>query len=264
MTAAPADVPGTVTPQASETRGPGEAPKLRHIAVVVPVHNEEQLLGRCLRRLRRAMDVLRARAPHCSVHLVVVLDRCTDRSAKIAGHAARADARITVLAGDFGSVGAARAAGVSAALAADGGSNATDQVWVASTDADTLVPQDWLISFARLANAGADAVAGTVEPEAASLAPGLLNAWRNKYAGQEPETRVHGANLGVRASVYLGAGGFPPFAEHEDVRLVEAIRSLGGTVLPAAHLQVVTSGRLHGRTPGGFAGYLANLETAGS
>ncbi|UNK45243.1 glycosyltransferase [Arthrobacter sulfonylureivorans] len=264
MTAAPVAGPTGVIPADSAAGGRDSAPTLRRIAVVVPVHNEEQLLGKCLRRLRRAMDVLRAARPECGVKLVVVLDRCTDQSAKIARHAARADGRIAVLAGDFGSVGAARAAGVCAALEADGRNAAAEETWLACTDADTLVPEDWLTSFALLANAGADAVAGTVEPETSSLAPGLLRAWRDNYAGQEPSTRVHGANLGVRASMYLAAGGFPALAEHEDVRLVEAIRTLGGLVLPAAHLQVTTSGRLQGRTPGGFAGYLANLEAAGS
>ncbi|MGW6173662.1 glycosyltransferase [Arthrobacter sp. NPDC055138] len=264
MTAAPVAGPTQVTLAESAAGEVAAAPALRRIAVVVPVHNEEQLLGKCLRRLRRAMDALGDAQPNCGVQLVVVLDRCTDQSAKIAGHAGRADGRITVLAGDFGSVGAARAAGVSAALDADGCHTPAEQTWLACTDADTLVPDDWLTSFALLANAGADAVAGTVEPETASLAPGLLRAWRDNYTGQEPSTRVHGANLGVRASMYLAAGGFPALAEHEDVRLVEAIRSLGGLVLPAAHLQVTTSGRLQGRTPGGFAGYLANLEAAGS
>jgi glycosyltransferase involved in cell wall biosynthesis len=264
VTAAPVAGPTGLTPRADASGRGDSAPMLRRIAVVVPVHNEEQLLGRCLRRLRRAMDVLRAGQPNCGVKLVVVLDRCTDQSAKIAAHAARADGRITVLAGDFGSVGAARAAGVSAALEADGHNIAAEQTWLACTDADTLVPENWLTSFALLANAGADAVAGTVEPETSGLAPGLLRAWRRNYTSQAPSTRVHGANLGVRASLYLAAGGFPALAEHEDVRLVEAIRSLGGVVLPAAHLQVITSGRLQGRTPGGFAGYLANLEAAGS
>ncbi|MFT4469407.1 glycosyltransferase [Arthrobacter sulfonylureivorans] len=262
MTAVPVAGPASGIPNTS-AGGPGAAPTLRHIAVVVPVHNEEQLLGRCLRRLQRAMDALRTGQPHCSVQLVVVLDRCTDQSAAIAEHAAHSDERIAVLAGDFGSVGAARAAGVSAALEAADHYTA-EKTWLACTDADTLVPENWLTSFVRLADAGADAVAGTVEPDTASLAPGLLRAWRHNYAGQEPSTRVHGANLGVRASLYLAAGGFPALTEHEDVRLVEAIRSLGGVVLPAAHLQVTTSGRLQGRTPGGFAGYLANLKAASS
>ncbi|WP_169304038.1 glycosyltransferase [Arthrobacter sp. CAU 1506] len=264
MTAAPVAGPASGIPTASAAGGLDEAPALRHIAVVVPVHNEEQLLGRCLRRLQRAMDALITGQPHCSVELVVVLDRCTDQSAAIAEHTARSDERIAVLAGDFGSVGAARAAGVCAALEAESHHVSAEKTWLACTDADTLVPENWLTSFVRLADAGADAVAGTVEPDTASLAPGLLRAWRHNYAGQEPSTRVHGANLGVRASLYLAAGGFPALAEHEDVRLVEAIRSLGGVVLPAAHLQVTTSGRLKGRTPGGFAGYLANLEAASS
>ncbi|MET1154371.1 glycosyltransferase [Arthrobacter sp.] len=243
----------------------GAAPPVRHIAVVVPVHNEEKLLGSCLRQVRRAMDVLQRERSACSVALTVVLDRCTDGSADIARDICAMDPRVAVVAGEFGSVGAARSAGIEAALHRAGRQStaAMADVWVACTDADSAVPDHWLTGFAALADTGADAVTGTVEPEPASIPPALLRSWRTKYSAQEAHTRVHGANLGVRASTYLAVGGFTAAAEHEDVRLVEAIRAAGGAVLPSDQLQVVTSGRLRGRTPSGFAGYLARLQQTG-
>src|SRR5438876_690849 len=52
------------------------------IGVVIPVHNEEKLLGDCLDAVRRAaMDPLLDAEP---IEVVVVLDACTDRSAAIA------------------------------------------------------------------------------------------------------------------------------------------------------------------------------------
>ncbi|MFC6344030.1 hypothetical protein ACFP8W_18770, partial [Nocardioides hankookensis] len=79
---------------------------------------------------------------------------------------------------------------------------------------------------------------------------------------------VHGANLGVRLTAYLEAGGFPEVREHEDVALFEAVLRTGRPWVTGT--RVTTSARLRGRTPGGFAGYLRALtresdgRTAGS
>ena len=50
---------------------------IKAIGVVVPAHNEEDLLPACLTAVRQAARVL-AGMP---VHLVVVADACTDRTA---------------------------------------------------------------------------------------------------------------------------------------------------------------------------------------
>ncbi|WP_418276584.1 hypothetical protein ACNHYB_01350 [Isoptericola jiangsuensis] len=67
---------------------------------------------------------------------------------------------------------------------------------------------------------------------------------------------MHGANLGIRASVYRAAGGFAPIPEHEDVAIVAAARTLGARIVPDAAAEVLTSARLVGRTPGGYARHL--------
>ena len=79
------------------------------------------------------------------------------------------------------------------------------------------------------------------------------------------QVHVHGANLGFTAATFLGAGGFPPITEHEDVAFVRAALEAGSTWAEGGPT-VRTSGRTHGRTPGGFAGYVrrmvAELEVA--
>ncbi|WP_198413422.1 MULTISPECIES: hypothetical protein [unclassified Cryobacterium] len=67
---------------------------------------------------------------------------------------------------------------------------------------------------------------------------------------------MHGANLGVRADRYLAAGEFPGIDADEDIALVAALRRLRVCEIRTARIPVRTSGRLVGRTPGGFAGYL--------
>jgi glycosyltransferase involved in cell wall biosynthesis len=99
------------------------------VGIVVPAHNEEALLPACLRALRRAASPL-----SLPVYLLVVADACTDQTvaaaraggARVAGIHAR-------------SVGAARAAGMAELirLTADVHPAA---VWLATTDADAIVP----------------------------------------------------------------------------------------------------------------------------
>jgi glycosyltransferase involved in cell wall biosynthesis len=270
-------------PGRAASPGPSGPAPLGQVLVVVPVRNEEALLGLCIEHVRAAMDRLADARPGCSAALTLVLDSCTDSSARIAAEAAALDARVRVLDARFGSVGAARAAGAAAALesvlrggpvaleaalggglagleaALGGGPTAAESAWIACTDADTRVPGHWLSVQAALADAGADAVLGTVEPDPYELDAVRLSSWRQRYVQQDRHSRIHGANLGVRASAYLAAGGFESVSEHEDVRLVARLRAAGAAVRSCPGLAAVTSGRLQGRTPAGFAGYLAGL-----
>lgn len=119
------------------------------IGVVIPVHNEAVLLGDCLQAVRQAaLDPLLDAEP---VEIVVALDACTDRSAAIA---IRHEAQIVPL--NARCVGAARALGASLAL--DYGAR-----WVAFTDADTIVPPNWLSAQLGL-YADATCRAGPSEP----------------------------------------------------------------------------------------------------
>jgi hypothetical protein len=73
---------------------------------------------------------------------------------------------------------------------------------------------------------------------------------------------VHGANLGVRASAYLRAGGFPEVPTAEDRALVAALTASGSRVRRTRSLAVVTSARREARAPHGFSHYLAELDAA--
>lgn len=225
-------------------------PRIEHVVVVVPARDEEQLVGRCLGSLQSARQAARAVRPDLTVDLVLVLDRCTDGTRSVAlGHL---DVRLVDL--DEGRAGAARAAGVRDALARSTADPA--RTWVAGTDADSVVPEGWILEHLRLADAGADVVVGTVRPDPTDLSPAQLAAWRTTRVPGRPNGHVHGANLGVRADAYVRAGGFPDRPEHEDVDLVEALTAVGARIVATEDCDVLTSGRLVGRTPGGYAGYL--------
>ena len=215
------------------------------IGVVIPVHNEAALLSDCLEAVARA-----AREPRLEqepVDIVAVLDACTDRSAAVA---VRHGAQIVSL--NARCVGAARALGASFAL--DSGAR-----WIAFTDADTLVPPDWLA--AQLA-CEADAVCGPVRIEDWSAHPyGVRERFLEHY-GRAAQCHVHGANLGVSAAAYLRAGGFQPLSQGEDAALIASLQRLGHRVAWNGAPAVSTSPRWETTIQGGFASVLRELRQA--
>ena len=225
---------------------------IRSVGVIVPAHNEQDLLPFCLASLRRA-----ARALHRTpVHLVVVADACSDKTAQVAEHSGAAVVTITAR-----SAGPARAAGVREVLRRTGHLDPAD-VWLATTDADTLVPACWLRRQVRDANRGWDAVAGTIRiTDWSGYPPGTRALFQERYAaGTGPHSHVHGANLGFRAAAYLRAGGFSDVATAEDHALVRALIATGGRVHRTRTLTVITSARRVARAPHGFSSYLRRLE----
>ncbi|WP_406830989.1 glycosyltransferase [Pedococcus sp. KACC 23699] len=239
---------------------------LRCVAVVVPARDEEQTLGGCLRSLDLARRALQRRRPEIAVRVLVVLDRCVDGSADVvAGHP-----DVETLVVSAGCVGGARAAGVDHALGrGHAGTNPRGRlhgevvdlgaVWVASTDADSVVPPHWLTAQVDLAEGGHDLVLGTVEPH--DLDASLLGRWAQRHHLLDGHPHVHGANLGVRASRYVEAGGFPGVGLHEDVLLADAVKATGAPWVATDSTRVRTAGRLEGRVDGGFATYLRELAT---
>jgi glycosyltransferase involved in cell wall biosynthesis len=225
--------------------------------VVVPAHDEQDLLPSCLASLRRAIRELR-QSHGLQVHVVVAADACRDRTAEAARQAGAA-----VVSVGARCVGTARAAGAREVLRRTRHLDPAD-VWLATTDADTLVPARWLREQVRYADLGWDAVVGTVRVENwRGHSPGVRSAFAERYdAGSGPHPHVHGANLGFRAAAYLRAGGFPGIPTGEDHALVAALHAAGGRVLRTRMLPVVTSARREARAPLGFGHYLAELGMA--
>jgi hypothetical protein len=229
--------------------GPGG---IRGVAVVVPARDEQHRLLACLTSIHCAAGAL-----DVPVQVVVALDRCTDGSARIG----RSWPGVVCVETDAGCVGVARALGSECALDAAGVAIgvAPHHLWLASTDADTRVPVDWLRRQVQLADQGADVVLGTIDLDRADDAAGdgVVEVWSGRYRqsirsdGTHPH--VHGANLGLRASTYLQVGGWPPRGAHEDRGLVAAARAAGSTVVATDAVRVLTSDRRDGRAHHGVA-----------
>ncbi|MDH6182126.1 glycosyltransferase involved in cell wall biosynthesis [Microbacteriaceae bacterium SG_E_30_P1] len=233
---------------------------IEEVCIVVPARDEAERLPSCLIALSTAMAHLRRSHPGVRVRVTLVLDSCQDDSVEVVRFALRGLLSVAeTLTVDVASVGSARSIGVLRAL--ERTRSAADRVWIANTDADSRVPAEWLSNQLALADAGADVTLGTVLPELHDLSPARRAAWGSREDASPPGA-VHGASLGIRASVYRDVGGFEPVREHEDSRLVAAARDAGARVVNLDGSPVTTSARLVGRTPGGFAGYLAALGDA--
>lgn len=231
--------------------------RINGIAVVIPARNEEARLGACLESVRAAIAELRERSgERIAVCAVVALDSCTDRSLEIVRRYpefARVDIAVA-------NVGAARAIAISRARELLPSRAA--RTWIANTDADSTVPAHWLVDQVALADAGFDVVLGSVEPVREELSETQLLAWEAGHPDGPAIGHIHGANLGVRASTYQRSGGFSAIPEHEDVTLVDAMVAAGARIASTGATTVLTSGRSHGRTPSGYAGYLRDLESS--
>ncbi|MBF8778255.1 glycosyltransferase [Pseudomonas fulva] len=215
------------------------------IGVVIPAHNEARRLGRCLRAVKAARR--QAEQAGYQVQVLVVLDRCSDASEAIARRHG-----VMTLVVDAGNVGQARRAG--AAFMLERGAR-----WLACTDADSRVPEHWLLWQVQCA---ADAVCGTVHVERWQPWQGaaLRRLYRSRYQAVEGHSHVHGANLGVCAQAYQRAGGFQPLPAHEDMQLVQALQASGARIVWTARHSVATSSRKDSRAREGFGDYLSELE----
>jgi glycosyltransferase involved in cell wall biosynthesis len=220
--------------------------------VVVPAHNEETLLAACLIALKQA-----AAAVSVPVHVLVVADTCTDGTISAARACGARVVRIRAR-----NVGAARAAGMAELLRLTAASDPS-AVWLATTDADTVVPPGWLQRQLRYASQGWDVVLGTVTvADWDGHPPHVPAAFDALYEfGDGPHPHVHGANLGIRSSAYLAAGGFRPLRTAEDHALLAAATEAGCPVLQASDITVETSARRRARAPQGFSHLLRTLAS---
>lgn len=243
-------------PQPADTTEPGlpvpAATGLRQLAVVIPARNEEDLLPRCLESVQDAMAFLGRRRPELQASLTVVLDRTTDGSHRIVGQVPGA----VSLSCQAANVGHARDLGVRHAVKR--ARLPQSSVWIANTDADSTVPQDWLYMHAKMAEAGWDVLMGTVQPQQSDLSEAALAAWFAAHRLGEGHPHIHGANLGFRADVYARLGGFRSQEVHEDRDFVRSAAAAGLRLVATDICRVTTSGRLNSRVRGGFADYLAD------
>ncbi len=241
---------------------------LNAIAICVPIRNEQATLPDLLRALERLEQDRGDRIAIC-----LLLDGCSDDSVPIAS-AYRDRSRHAVTLRDVavsrGNAGSARHRSMLMGLDAIG----DGEGWLLTTDGDSVPARDWLTRM-KYALGASDLVAGRILRIVDTASPlqdrieryyDRLFALRRQCDPVPWEAAIThhctgGANIGIRAGVYRALGGFAPVPSGEDARLIDEAERAGMRVRRDATCVVRTSDRRDGRTAGGLAGLLRQLDT---
>ena len=244
---------------------------IRHIAVVIPAHNEQDSIAECVRTIVRASDYLTAyRKDHnlaaIKLCVIVVLDSCTDDTQTIVQHSAQALEHVIVNSDEntpnlqsltcaYRCVGQVRDFGVHHAIV-----QGAD--WIACTDADSQVTEEWLVAqLNHVTDEHCDMICGVVSVDSwAHLTATTKQNYLAHYQDRMHHRHIHGANLSFSAQAYDSVGGFAKIACHEDVDLVKKFDTRGLSIVWSNQVRVITSSRLEARADEGFAHFLNKLQ----
>ncbi len=217
------------------------------IGIVIPAHNEALTISDCLASVQTAMKQLPSTI---TAYPLVVLDICTDDTESLVKAAG-----VDSLSCNYRHVGQVRDLGIRHAI--DKGAT-----WLACTDADSVVPPDWLVEqIKHITEQTPDMICGVVSVDSwAHLTPQTKQAYIAHYQDKMGHRHIHGANLSFSAKAYLAVGGFTKLPCHEDVDLVKKFEDQNYDIIWSNRVRVTTSSRLDARVTEGFAGFLANLE----
>ena len=230
------------------------------LVVAVPAHNERSLIGACLQSVTAAVEHARRAGVVRHSTVAVALHRCTDDTGEQAA-AALADSDVDSVLWTVPerlTVGGVRTRLVEAAAA-----GLDDRAWVFSTDADTVVPVDWVTATLQHGLAQrAELVLGLVD---------LLD-WEADVAAHQAyedivsagltdagHAHAYAANLAIRLGAFRRVGGFPEREHGEEHGLAAACRAAGLPVISTLHPRVRTSARMPGRAGHGLGNLLSEL-----
>jgi glycosyltransferase involved in cell wall biosynthesis len=224
------------------------------VLIVIPARDEEARIAACLASLAgQGADAM------------VVANNTSDTTVE---RAMRAGAAVIDAVIPTGGVGAARRLGVTV------GRRWMDRTRaILTTDADCLLPPDWVAGNLALLDGGAAVVCGEIRPipeEHAALPAALLRraALEDRFldlkamltvrlTGRASHDNTPGASLAFAPAAYDAADGFDPIPADEDRTIVERIRAAGLPVAQSRDVYILASCRLEGRAPGGMAAALA-------
>ncbi|HEY7717317.1 MAG TPA: glycosyltransferase [Pedococcus sp.] len=240
---------------------------MSEVLVAVPAHNEQRAVGPCLDSVAASLRHARATGVVRRAAVAVAVHRSSDGTDRAVEQwrAAVPDVEVFHHVDDVATtVGEVRHRLVSAARRALGLKAAHDG-WVFSTDADSVVPRDWVTGILGHADrTGAHCVTGLVDLDGWRTHPDAAAAYEQIVRDGVDATghrHVYGANLAVRLDAYAAAGGFPSHAHGEDHALVARVRAGGGRVVPVHAPVVRTSARMPGRARHGLGDLLQALAS---
>ncbi len=245
-----------------------QQPRTSHpkTVVAIPVRDEAEHIRHCLAALNRQTEPPDA--------VVLLLNNCTDTTEAVAravapGMAFELHVISRILPPERANAGYARRLAMEFAAQRAG----QDGI-VLTTDADAVVPPDWVSRNLAGLLRGADLVCGkaVINPTDVPLIPAHLHAddrleqrlmsllddmaWLIDPDPHDPpprHTHHSGASLGVWVKWFERVGGVPAVASGEDRAFAAAIWQADGRIRHDPNIAVTVSGRVVGRADGGMA-----------
>ena len=241
------------------------------VAVAIPVHNEVALIGRCLQGLARQSIAE-------PFDVVLLLNNCSDGTENVVYRLAP-ELPFRLQVHDYWLEPSLVNAGVARRMAMQHAASFVRQDGVLfTTDADSVVPPDWIAASLAHIDAGYDAVAGRTQMDSVdeAMLPAHLGADEAcvmAYAAMLDEIDFHldpspcdpwprhtehsGASIAVRAARHDEVGGIPCVSSGEDREFFQLLRKVDSKIRHAPEIVVTVSGRLVGRAAGGMADTMA-------
>ncbi len=242
----------------------------KRVSIAIPAFNEQDSVVRCVSALLRQAETL-PRDLKPKIH--VLANNCSDDTVPIlrATFADNDALSVHEIAFEPSKANAGWARRIALECAAN--DLRAPQDLILSSDADTVVADDWIQRMLCYFDAGFDAVAGIARirgRDLGDLTPeqrrrlrqltkyyALLSYLRRERSAPDDPWPNHGyeggASIGLTFGMYRVIGGCPPLPCGEDRALFEAVRTAGGRIRHALNVRVFTSGRRAGRAKGGTA-----------
>jgi GT2 family glycosyltransferase len=237
---------------------------VERFVVAIPVRDEEQRLSACLAAL--------ARQTVPAHEILVLLNNCRDGSLDVAKSYALHMDNLTIL--ECNLAGAAACAGEARRRVLNEAATRAGEGIILTSDADAIVPDDWISHNISLIAEGAEVVCGraVIAPAEAAAIPAHLHEMQAReeaccaaldhlIATIDPDPadpwlrhqENSGASIAVTAAALRRAGGPPAIGRGEDRALIAALMQVDARIRHAPGLTVTVSGRLVGRADGGMA-----------
>jgi hypothetical protein len=240
--------------------------------VAIPAKDEADRISACLLAL--------ARQTWPPDGVLLLLNNCSDLTEAIARNlSATLPFALHIASHVFvpGEAHAGSARRMAMELAADlagSGDLADPNAVLLTTDADTIVADDWIEQNLRVLSGGADVACGRVEvdPTEEMLIPPSLradDALECELTGLldriacvlDPDpadpwprhTEASGASIAVTMAAFRRTNGIPAIATGEDRAFVKVLARMDARIRHDPAIRVTVSGRMHGRAEGGMA-----------
>lgn len=250
------------------------------VSVVIPVKNEADCIAECLSAFLIQTDTEGQKIDEKTFELLILVNNCTDESAAIIEKFIEKNPNVNVfpeeiiLEREQANIGFVRKTLMDIAysrLNKNGGGI------IMTTDADTIVSQDWICQNIREITEGADAVGGRIlfkEDDLNNLDSNtlLFHEEDEKYQLLVAEFETHmlenfdcnktghhqhfNGSFAVTTGCYEKAGGIPEVTHLEDCAFYEQLLRIDAKVRHSTDVKVKTSARYIGRTEIGLSNQL--------